>query len=69
MFRALLAHHHETLHECIFGDLCAVVDVETFNLNKVIEKVKRVSRWLCLLRNYVTMMHGQQHIKFIYIYI
>jgi hypothetical protein len=27
MFRALLAHHQEILHECSFGDLCAVVDV------------------------------------------
>jgi hypothetical protein len=25
MFRALLAHHHETLHKRSFGDLCAVV--------------------------------------------
>jgi hypothetical protein len=37
--------------------------VETLNLNKVIVKVKYVSRWLCLLRNYVTMIHGQQNIK------
>jgi hypothetical protein len=27
MFRALLAHLQETLHERRFGDLCAVVDV------------------------------------------
>jgi hypothetical protein len=27
MFRALLAHHQETVHVCSFGDLCAVVDV------------------------------------------
>jgi hypothetical protein len=26
-------------------------------------KVKGVSSWLCLLRNYITMMHGQQNIK------
>jgi hypothetical protein len=50
MFRALIAHLQETLHECRFDDLCEVVDVgwsqgverlyypkhvETLNLNKV----------------------------------
>jgi hypothetical protein len=28
-------------------------------------KWKCVSSWLCLVRNYVTMMHGQKNIKFI----
>jgi hypothetical protein len=28
-------------------------------------KVKFVSGWLCLLRNYVIVMHGQQNIKFL----
>jgi hypothetical protein len=37
--------------------------VETLHLNKVYVKVKCVSSWLCLLRDYVTMMHGQQNIK------
>jgi hypothetical protein len=27
MFRALFVYHQETLHECSFGDLCAVVGI------------------------------------------
>jgi hypothetical protein len=27
-------------------------------------KVKRVSSWYCLLRNYATMIHGQQNVKY-----
>jgi hypothetical protein len=34
---------------------------EALSLNKV--QVKCASSWLFLLRNYVTMMHGQQNIK------
>jgi hypothetical protein len=33
------------------------------NLNTAIMKVKCISSWLCLLCNYVTMMHGQQNIN------
>jgi hypothetical protein len=34
-----------------------------FEPKSSVVKVKCASSWLCLLRNYVTMMHGQQYIK------
>jgi hypothetical protein len=42
----------------VYSCRCALVVGFGKNLNKVVVKVKCVSSWMCLLRNYVTVTYG-----------
>jgi hypothetical protein len=50
--------------ECLLNDGQVMAEAcrDTEHRQSVVQ-VKCVSSWLCLLRNYVTMMNGQQNIK------